>query len=415
MGNQMPFSTMFDGSLSATLLTYNLPLSTSTFHQDVIVIGSCSDTPVKYSVQIVPPTIETTYSPYPGVLIGSGDTFSSKYIRLVSFNPMFIYLKKVDNPDLQFGPIDFESSTISAYPNRDRSRPLPDFGCCEDDGSLALTLNFRQPNVQPTGDFIVDIIYRQYFKIDSLVLQVLPPPYVVEFSSPLTSDANGISYYIVPSDQSLSVTLRPENSLHPLFPSDFSCSTFLNQPLAFDSDQTDGSVSITLPANLPQGLYYERLVISSCNFNNINVYSVRVIPPNPQPPPPANPPPPPPPANPPPPPPPTVDNVDPTQSQVLGTEFPDGVTNTAVSFNVELKDLTGQLITDVDPNSLLVRVFKGKNRDIDVSKIRNSDGTFTCSYIPTKPGRWRIQVKINGQHVLGSPASTIIRPNHGHQ
>jgi len=109
--------------------------------------------------------------------------------------------------------------------------------------------------------------------------------------------------------------------------------------------------------------------------------------------------------------------ADPSTTIVYGSGLITGEKGIEETFTIDAKDSSGARVTCVDETTFTVKAFKAGNpsegearREVTVDVDKNPDGTLTCRYTPTQPGKWRIRVLLDGQHVQGSPFLPIIRP-----
>ena len=99
------------------------------------------------------------------------------------------------------------------------------------------------------------------------------------------------------------------------------------------------------------------------------------------------------------------------QSVTEGKGLEDVIVNCEAQFFLTTKNAEGrQSYNERDNVTLEIRNEQGRECATEVRINDNKDGLYQISYSPRDPGRYKVTVKVNGEHVRGSPFTVQVKP-----
>jgi filamin len=78
------------------------------------------------------------------------------------------------------------------------------------------------------------------------------------------------------------------------------------------------------------------------------------------------------------------------------------------TFTIRMKDKRGAFVTE-GGEDVKVKVTAPSGQDVPVNVRDNNNGSLTVSYkLPAEIGEFRVEVLLNGEHIVGSPFTQIV-------
>ena len=94
-----------------------------------------------------------------------------------------------------------------------------------------------------------------------------------------------------------------------------------------------------------------------------------------------------------------------------GRRLKEGFVNREVQFTLTTRNAEGrQCYNERDHVTLEIRDEQGREYATEVRINDHKDGLYQIGYSPRDPGRYKVTVKVNGDHVRGSPFSVQVKP-----
>ncbi|XP_068713798.1 E3 ubiquitin-protein ligase TRIM71-like [Montipora foliosa] len=102
--------------------------------------------------------------------------------------------------------------------------------------------------------------------------------------------------------------------------------------------------------------------------------------------------------------------TDASESVVEGKELCEGTVGREAQFNLTTRNAAAEPCYNKNDNVMVIlRDERGQECITTFLVNDNKDGTYKISYCPTFEGKFNLSVKINGQHICGSPFSVFIK------
>ena len=100
-----------------------------------------------------------------------------------------------------------------------------------------------------------------------------------------------------------------------------------------------------------------------------------------------------------------------SQSTAEGKGFEDVIVNREAQFVLTTKNAEGrQCYNERDNVTVEIRNEQGRECATEVRINDNKDGLYQISYSPRDQGRYKVTLKVNGEHVRGSPFTVQVKP-----
>ena len=103
--------------------------------------------------------------------------------------------------------------------------------------------------------------------------------------------------------------------------------------------------------------------------------------------------------------------TDAKESVVEGKGLCEGTVGREAQFNLTTRNAAGERCYNKNDNVMVdLRDERGQESITTFLLNDNKDGTYKISYCPTFEGKFNLSVKVNGQHIRGSPFCVVIKP-----
>ena len=100
-----------------------------------------------------------------------------------------------------------------------------------------------------------------------------------------------------------------------------------------------------------------------------------------------------------------------SQSIAEGKGLEEGIVNREAQFILTTRNAEGrQCYNERDNVTVEIRDERGRECATEVQINDNKDGLYQISYSPRDPGRYKVTVKVNGEHVHGGPFTVQVKP-----
>ena len=100
-----------------------------------------------------------------------------------------------------------------------------------------------------------------------------------------------------------------------------------------------------------------------------------------------------------------------SQSVAEGKGLEEGIVDREAQFILATRNVEGrQCYSERDNVTVEIRNERGRECATEVRINDNKDGLYQISYSPRDPGRYNVTVKVNGEHVFGSPFTVQVKP-----
>ena len=94
------------------------------------------------------------------------------------------------------------------------------------------------------------------------------------------------------------------------------------------------------------------------------------------------------------------------QSVAEGKGLEEGIVNHTAHFTLTTRDAEGRQCFNADDH---IKDEQGRECVTEVQIDENRDGHYQISYSPGEVGRFKVRVKVNGEHVQNSPFTIIVK------
>ena len=99
------------------------------------------------------------------------------------------------------------------------------------------------------------------------------------------------------------------------------------------------------------------------------------------------------------------------ESVVEGKGLCEGTVGREAQFNLTTRNAAGERCYNKNDNVMVdLRDERGQESKTTFLVNDNKDGTYKISYCPTFEGKFNLSVKVNGQHIRGSPFCVVMKP-----
>ena len=103
--------------------------------------------------------------------------------------------------------------------------------------------------------------------------------------------------------------------------------------------------------------------------------------------------------------------TDAKESVVEGKGLCEGTVGREAQFNLTTRNAAGERCYNKNDNVMVdLRDERGQESKTTFLINDNKDGTYKISYCPTFEGKFNLSVKVNGQHIRGSPFCVVMKP-----